>query len=131
MSATEIHHVFVNRDAVEHIYRRANQITSSSFDRVERARLTRQALRAVRKRDPRLLIVLDKGAEILSQIAEEQMGRTNRTASTASLRVPPTELNVWREAYKCADAGTAIDPDSGNSPFVGVYAAVCEFAGLA
>ena len=39
-------------------------------------------------------------------------------------RIPPTDMQVWREAYAQADAGKAM------KQFAAIYAAAGEFAGV-
>lgn len=129
MSATEIPD-FVTPRVVEDIYRRSVELRRLQEN--ERHRLFRQTTRALKARDPRLLIILDKGSEIMARLAEEQYGRTNRTATDLPQRVPPTEARIWTEAYRLADEGGAIDPGASveYSPFHELYTAAAMFAGL-
>lgn len=127
MSATEIHDAFVNNKAVESMYRFATHELRAMSER-ERLRLFVQARRAVKARDPKVMTVLDKGAEILAAMAEDQYGRTNRTSQDV-WRAPPTEFQIWREAYRLADEGTAF-ADNDQSNFIEVYTSVCLFAGV-
>jgi len=110
----------VTRESAEFVHRRAQQIK----DRWERPVMER-AMRAARAQDPKLLFVLERIAETLDQMAEEQMGRVKRDAGTVySERVLPTEVSLWREAYTCADRGSPL------SPAAALYAAAGEFAGI-
>jgi hypothetical protein len=125
-AASQILDSFVDARAVEHIYREATY-TIRNLPTEARHRLFAQTYKAVAARDPKLLRVLDEGAEIMHRAAEDQMGRTNRT-SRDNLRVPPTEYQIWREAYRIADNGTALL--EGTSPFVELYTAAGIFAGV-
>jgi len=81
--------------------------------------------RAATARDPKLMLVLEHGANILAAIQEEQHGRTQRAESTVySHKVDLTEFALWREAYTCADRG---QPERN---LIWYYAAAAELAGL-
>lgn len=112
-----------------------NKTVEKAWGRVRAAQrgtdnsLARYGLRAARAgggRDrDKLLVALEKGAEIMHHIAEAQMGRTVRDASTEfSHRVWPTEASLWREAYESVDKG---QPEEALS---WVYAAAALLAGL-
>ena len=56
-------------------------------------------MRAARARDPKLLLALEKGAEVLDAVSDEQMGQTRRESSaTRSQKAQHTEASLWREA---------------------------------
>ena len=58
-------------------------------------------------------------------MVENQMGETMRGMGVEySGRIPPTDMQVWREAYAQADAGKAM------KQFAAIYAAAGEFAGV-
>jgi hypothetical protein len=81
--------------------------------------------RLARERNPKLLLALEKGAEVLNAIAEEQHGRTSRDWGTPrGMRVWPTEASLWREAYKSADSGNPLDN------FGWIYGSAAWLAGL-
>ena len=64
--------------------------------------------RAALARDPKLLKALERGAEIVSQIDENQRGRTRRSADKFEESVETTTTQLWKEAYRLCDAGTPI-----------------------
>jgi len=116
---------FITPAAVESIYRVATH-ELRALPTAERHRLFAQTKRALQARDTKLLHVLDRGAEILRRMADDQWGRTNRTADTAVARVPPTEATIWREAYRLADEGTAL-ADNDETNFIELYTAAGLF----
>lgn len=110
----------VNEVSVENIHRRSVVIRT----RWDRARIE-QGIRAARAQDPKLMFVLERAAEVLDSMVEAQMRDTMRASSTEfSHRVAPSEMQIWREAYRTADEGAAMDQ------FGAVYAAAGEFAGV-
>ena len=64
--------------------------------------------RAALARDAKLLKALERGAEVVHKMAEDQMGRTRRSADKFSEQVELTEVQLWREAYRLCDEGTPI-----------------------
>ena len=62
-------------------------------------------LRAVRDRVPKILKALEQSAEILQKMEEDQRRETRRTDDRYSHTKETTEYQMWREAYKTADAG--------------------------
>lgn len=121
MSSTEITE-FVTPRAVESIYRRATEVHNNLSRYTSQIE---QGMRAAKARDPRLLTVLEKGAALLDQLADEQYGRTRRDPSAPfSMRVPITEAKFWQEAYRLADQGDPL-PQAGH-----LYAAAGMFAGV-
>ena len=65
--------------------------------------------RAALARDPKLLKVLEKGAEIVDKMTEQQYGRTMRDISaTYGETKGTTEAQLWREAYRLCDEGKPI-----------------------
>jgi hypothetical protein len=84
-----------------------------------------QGLNAAKNRDPKLMYVLEQSIEVLNAMVESQMGDTMRSSSTDyAMRVPPTDMQMWREAYVQADNGVAMQH------FSAIYAAAGEFAGV-
>jgi hypothetical protein len=51
---------------------------------------------------------MEKGAEIVVRMDEEQRGRTRRMAENLSEQVETTETQLWREAYRLMDEGKPI-----------------------
>lgn len=65
--------------------------------------------RAALARDDKMLKVMEKAAEIVMKMSEEQTGRTRRDPSTPyAERVEHTESQLWREAYRLMDEGKPI-----------------------
>lgn len=82
-------------------------------------------MRLARQKHPKLLLALERAAEILEAQAQEQFGRTMRDHATPfSHRVNPTEASLFREAYRLCDEGTPI----GNLQWI--YAQAAWLAGL-
>lgn len=91
---------FITRGSVEWAHRRA-----SEAQRRREQHIADIGMRAARARDPKLLLVLEKAAEVLVRMEEEQVGRTRRTASRYADTVELTEVALWRKAYEFADKG--------------------------
>ena len=82
-------------------------------------------MRAARARDPKLLLALEKGAEVLDAMSDEQMGQTRRESSaTRAQKAQHTEASLWREAYRLCDEGRPIQQ------LGWIYAAASWLAGL-
>ncbi len=96
---------WVNRNTIEAAYKEcieAQQRRDYEF--------AMRGMRAVRARDTRVMIVLEKAATILSNIADEQGGEYRaRRDIPDSHKVYPTEVQLWREAYKMADKGEPLE----------------------
>ena len=109
----------ITRRAVEQIYRRAMTGSKSGA-----ASIVNKGVRAARHRDPYLMLGLEKCAEIMDQMAEEQRGQTRRSSSTASGRVESTETAIFKKAYESADKGDAL------LHYGWIYGAVGEYVGI-
>ena len=83
-----------------------------------------QGLRIARARDPKLLVWLERAAEVLERQHENQRGQTRRSTSDFTQKFEPQVVQMWREAYRTADQG------SPAAPFGYIYAAAGTFAGL-
>lgn len=110
---------------VERIYRRAKALGDGVLPETGMAAA---GLRAAKARDPRLMLALERCAEVIDKMAEEQSGQTRRQETQlrtdwASTR-NPSEVNFFRGAYTAALEGQV--PDA----FGYLYAAVAEFAGI-
>jgi hypothetical protein len=73
-----------------------------------RQRNAEKAMQIARSRDPKMLKAMEKGAEIVVRMDEEQRGRTRRMAENLSEQVETTETQLWREAYRLMDEGKPI-----------------------
>lgn len=68
-----------------------------------------RGMRLARAKDPLFLKVLEKWAEHMDKLADEQHGRTRRSmGADYALRTLPTEAAMVTEAYRLADAGTPV-----------------------
>lgn len=115
---------FVTPKSVEAAYRWANE--QATHSEAAGHILALKGMRAARARDPKMLLALEKGAEIMHQIAEAQVGRTHRDSEgrTAAEKTWPTEAALWREAYVTCDKGTPVES------LAWIYAAAARLAGL-
>ena len=83
--------------------------------------------RAARARDPKLLLALEKGANILDQMTDEQHGRTMRSPdATHGETKGTTEAQLWRNAYTTCDNGT---PEQNYEWIYGAAAWLCGYGG--
>lgn len=118
---------FINAGRVEWAHRRANM----AHERGEQS-FADVGLRAAKQRDDRMLKVLDKAANILHQMSEEQMGRTRRMATISTydsrLSAEHTEVAMWREAYRLMDEGKIPQHDR-NHPLEWIYGAAALLCG--
>lgn len=68
--------------------------------------------RAALARDEKMLKVMEKAAEYVSALAEDQRGRTRRSAAATGGNYADTaeftEVAMWREAYRLMDEGNPI-----------------------
>lgn len=110
---------WVNRTTVEQAHGRAQEAFARG-----RQSFAECGWRAAKARDPKLLKALERGAEIIGQMAEEQQGRTRRSTSNAGQAVEHTEAQLWREAYRACDEGRPI------RPFEWIYGAAALLAGF-
>lgn len=109
---------FVNLKSVEYAYGRSireQERNNTAFAEV--------GLRAARRRDPKLLMVLDKAANILIKEDDNQRGQTRMNSEIESERRYTTETQLWREAYKMVDQGTPVEN------LVWIYAAAAFLCG--
>lgn len=64
--------------------------------------------RAALKRDEKMLKVMERCAEIVTKMAEDQYGQTRRAARNYGDRAEMTEVGLFREAYRLMDEGRPI-----------------------
>ena len=82
-------------------------------------------MRLARARHPVYMKTLEKCAEHMMHMVEDQYGRSIRDPGTPySYRVCPTEAGLFREAYRVADEGHAMEH------FQWIYAAAAWLSGL-
>jgi hypothetical protein len=105
---------------VEYAYREAKEWRFRGEDHKAQT-----ALRAARARDSRLLKALDQAAEVLVAEHERQLGEYQRRGSIDHAeKSVPTEVAMFREAYRCADQGQPV------VQLQWIYAAGCLLAGI-
>lgn len=118
-STTTVLHLPINRRTVEQAYNEVVRAQKLGIDRY-----TTIGRRAGRARDPRLLLALQKGAEILQQISEEQAGPHG--FDVGGIRVQHTEFTMWKNAYLAVDTGDA----AGQEEYSHFFAMGALLAGL-
>jgi len=104
MPATDLAE-FVTPFLAQAVYRRAQAAQAFARQRPGHDGLKlwiRRGVRAARARDPRLLLMLDRGAEELRRLNDAQQ---SRFAQEGFARQEFTELSTWRNAYEVADQG--------------------------
>jgi hypothetical protein len=95
---------FVNFKSVEYAYARSIK----ERDRHNQA-FGELGLRVAKARDPKLLMVLDKAANVMIKEDDKQRGQTRHTSENESERRYTTETQMWREAYRMVDEGKAAE----------------------
>jgi hypothetical protein len=81
--------------------------------------------RAAQARDPKLLKALERGAEVIDKLTENQYGRTMRGSSaTFGETKGTTEAQLWRNAYTTLDNGT---PEQNYEWIYGAAAWLCGY----
>lgn len=110
---------WINPETVERAYARA-----IVAQRVGNQPFANTGMRAARARDAKILLALERGAEVLARMAEEQHGQTRRTSSRFADTVELTEPALWRKAYEFADKGEPLPQ------FEWIYGAAAVLAGF-
>ena len=95
---------FFTPERVEWAYRMAMR-----DQRDQRVRYAGMAMRAAEARDAKLLKAMEKGAEIVTRMDEEQRGRTRRASDVLAEQSETTETQLWRESYRLMDEGKPIE----------------------
>jgi hypothetical protein len=113
---------FVTPERVEYAYGLAQK-----YQALGRQSFADVGWRAARARDPKLLLALEKGAEIVDKMTEQQFGRTMREPGQDFGKTKGTTVqNMWREAYRMCDEGTPLQ----NFEWVyGAAAWLCGYGG--
>lgn len=95
---------FITRSRVEYAHGLAikNQ-------RLRNQRFADTGWRAALAQDPKLLVVLEKAANMLDKLTDEQHGQTMRAPDALYGETKgTTEAQLWREAYRLCDEGNPI-----------------------
>lgn len=95
---------FLSPERIEHAYGLAKK-----YQALGRQSFAAAGWRAAQARDPKLLKALERGAEIIDKMTENQYGRTMRSSgATFGETKGTTEQQLWREAYRLCDEGQPI-----------------------
>tara|TARA_Y100000310_G_scaffold70296_1_gene65907 strand:- start:503 stop:907 length:405 start_codon:yes stop_codon:yes gene_type:complete len=78
-------------------------------------------MRAGLDQNPRLLLALEKGSEVLASLVEKQVGRYQRGTEKYGHKAELTELGLWRTAYEAVDAGKGGADDSDDGFYYKLY----------
>lgn len=113
--------VDITPSSAERIFGRAKTDAASPIPDTSRAA---RGLRIARQRDPIFLAALERFAEVMVQLGEDQHGASRRAGKTAADRLEANEVQMARQAYVCADRGQP-EPAFGY-----LYLAVAEHEGL-
>ncbi len=101
---TSVDHDFkssLTNERIEYAYQRC----TSAFERRDQS-FASIGWRAAQARDPKLLVALERMAEVTGALQENQYGRTMRSPSaTHAESRGTTEHQLCREAYKSCDEG--------------------------
>tara|TARA_R110002012_G_scaffold91307_1_gene222429 strand:- start:63 stop:446 length:384 start_codon:yes stop_codon:yes gene_type:complete len=97
----------INASSVEWAYSKAKQMQLKNNRKS--AAFAARGMRAAKARDPKLLLVLEKATEVIYKQYLAQYGDyVQRSDIPENHKVVPTEVQLWREAYKMVDQGTPI-----------------------
>lgn len=94
---------FFSPERVEWAYRMAMRA-----QREGKQRYAERAMELALKRNAVLLKSMEKGAEIVAKMDEDQRGRTRRSAENLAEQTETTETQLWRESYRLMDEGRPI-----------------------
>ena len=126
--ATDLPFDFVNYSTVEHAHTTATVMqkkahSSDHWERIRAEEYAQRGMRAARSRDPRVMKVLEEATEVLVKVSNHQLGEYRQRSDVPySHKVEPTEVQMWREAYRLADEGNPIEN------FKWIYAAATQLA---
>jgi hypothetical protein len=96
---------FITPERVEYAYGLAQKYQAQGYQRFADV-----GWRAAQARDPKLLLALEKGAEIVDRLTEQQYGQTMREVNQEHGKTKgTTEQGLWREAYRMCDEGTPLE----------------------
>jgi hypothetical protein len=113
--AIEATHEWVNPQNIERAYQLAQVMQKQAYkgneyERKQAEAFAQRGMRGARARDKKLLVVMEKATEVLLAISNDQFGQyRQRNDIPESHKVEPTEVQMWREAYKMCDQGTPLE----------------------
>ena len=111
---TELPAESINALTVEKAYALAKKMQKQSGrgsrqEMVVAETFAQRGLNAAKKRDGRMMVVLEKATEVLTKVVNDQVGQyQQRRDIPYNHTIEPTELQMWREAYRMADQGSAL-----------------------
>lgn len=111
---------FMSPRRIEWAYGESQRLLRRDRERYET--FARQAWRAAKARNPRMLMALDRGSAHLQKLSEQQAGQHG--FDVAGYYVHATEFQLWRNAYTTMDSGT---PEQNYEP---IYLAAGILAGV-
>ena len=98
----------LTEESVEWAYKRAKYMQSNPSSVSES--YGRRGMICAKQRDAKMLHVLEKATEIIYAQYLRQYGQyVQRDDIPENHKVVPTEVQMWREAYKMVDQGTPIE----------------------
>ncbi len=107
------------QESVQYAYQRAIQ----EMDR-HNLNFAKVGMRAARAKDHRFMMALEKAANVIQQVDENQRGDTRRqTWRPYAEQVETTETQLWTKAYTCAADGNP------KENFMWIYGAAAFLAG--
>tara|TARA_B100000242_G_scaffold273534_1_gene227264 strand:- start:51 stop:437 length:387 start_codon:yes stop_codon:yes gene_type:complete len=99
---------WLNEVSIEQAYRKAKRMQEAQNDKAES--FANRGMRCAQARDAKLLFVLERAANIIYGQYLRQYGEyVQRDDIPENHTVVPTEVQMWREAYKMVDQGTPIE----------------------
>jgi hypothetical protein len=113
--AIELTAEFITPQSVERAYQLAQIMQQQAYkgtqyERKQAEAFAQRGMRGARARDRKLLMVLEKATEVLTALSNDQFGQYRlRNDIPESHKVEPTEVQMWREAYRMCDQGTALE----------------------
>ena len=109
---------WVNRDTITRVWEQACSAQARNL-----MGFAQKGMRAARARDPKLLLVLEQGAEVLRTWSDEREEERIRLRPDAP-KIDATEFSMWRNAYESCDRGEPMPQ------MMWVYGAAARLAGF-
>lgn len=113
--AIEVTSEFINPQSIEKAYQLAQIMQTQAYkgndyERKQAEAFAQRGMRGARARDKKLLMVLEKATEVLTALSNDQFGQYRlRNDIPENHKVEPTEVQMWREAYRMCDQGTPLE----------------------
>ena len=116
-----IEYKFVSANSVERAYARAVRAQEEQDWYWPLA-----GMKAAKARDTKFMSVLEQAAEVMHQLQEDQARDTRREGKTMAEKTEFTEYQLFREAFKMADAGNHQTMEH----FLWIYGAIGHMIGI-